>query len=49
MRVRLSYSISEAHLEVLAAQRAFSVVLDQRVHAGKVQVWSQEEVSVCPL
>lgn len=49
MWVGLWYSISEAQLKVLAAQRSFSVVLDEGVHAGKVQVWCQVVVSVWPL
>lgn len=46
MWIGLWYSVSEAQFKVLAAQRFFSVVLDQGVHAGKVQVWCQVEVSV---
>lgn len=49
MWVGLWYSVSEAQFKVLAAQWIFSVVLDQGVHAGKVQVWRQEEVRVSPL
>lgn len=45
----LRHSLSEAQLEVLAAQRVVSVVLDQREHAGEVQVGRQEEVRARPL
>ena len=40
------HSVSEAQFEVLAAQRVVSVVRDQGVHAGKVQLWRQVVVSV---
>lgn len=49
MWVRLWYSIFEVQFEVLAAQGAFSVVLDQGKQAGKVQVWRQVEVHVGPV
>lgn len=49
VRVGLRHGAGEAQLEVLAAQRVLPVVLDQRVHAGEVQVWRQVEVRVRPL
>lgn len=36
--IRQRYNVSEAQLKVLASQRVLSVVLDQRLQAGKVQV-----------
>lgn len=49
MWVGFRHSVREAQFKVLAAKRVFSVVLNQGVHAGKVQVWRQEVESVCPL
>ena len=45
----LRHGVGEAQLEVLAAQRVFSVVVDQGVHAEEVQVGRQVEVSEPPL
>lgn len=39
----------EPQLEVLTAQWVFSVVTDQRVDVGEVQVWSQVEVRTPPV
>lgn len=41
----LRYSIGEAQLEIVAAQRVLPVVLDQGNQAGKVQVSRQKIVS----
>lgn len=49
MWVGWRHSISETQLEVLAAQRVLSVVLDQGNQAGKVQVGRQEIVRVALL
>lgn len=38
------YNVSEAQLKVLASQRVLSVVLDQRLQAGKVEVGREIEV-----
>lgn len=45
MWAALRYSISEAQLEILAAQRVLLVVLDQGIQAGEVQVSRQKIVS----
>lgn len=44
MGIRQRYNVSEAQLKVLASQRVLSVVLDQRLQAGKVEVGREIEV-----
>lgn len=41
MRVELRHSVGETQLEVVAAKRVVSVVLDEGGQAGKVQVGRQ--------
>lgn len=43
------HGVREAQVEVLAAQRVFSVVLDQGVQTGKVQVRRHVVVRDVPL
>lgn len=44
VRIRQGYDVSEAQLKVLASQRVLSVVLDQRLQAGKVEVGREVKV-----
>lgn len=43
------HKVSEAQVEVMATEWVVSVVLDQSVHAGEVQVLREKEYGVAPL
>lgn len=46
VHVGTRHKVSEAQIEVMATEWVLSVVLDQRIHTGEMQVLRQKECGV---